>query len=287
MRRLICSEPTAQGTVTAAREVVLVKLGGSLLTDKRGEERLRRETLERLAKELVTGGAHASSRVILGHGSGSFGHRAAQRGGLGEPPSRERAGPRREAAAATQDRAAALHHLVIGALLAAGAKPFSFSPSSAFVASAGRLDTPSITPLLAALQGGLLPVCYGDVVLDNAYGAIIVSTERLFTLLAAALPEAGITLRRIVWLGATVGVLDHSGSLIPHLDAERWQAEESAITGAAGVDVTGGMRLRVETAMALADRGIASLIASGETPGLLAAALAGEDVPGTIVSPVR
>ena len=43
------------------------------------------------------------------------------------------------------------------------------------------------------------------------------------------------------------------------------------------------MLLRLDTAWQLARRGVGSLIADGRRPGLLAAALRGEDVPGTLV----
>ncbi len=73
---------------------------------------------------------------------------------------------------------------------------------------------------------------------------------------------------------------------LPRLGADALAGEAGgrpAIGAAAGTDVTGGMLHRVETALALAARGIPSLIANGTTPGLLAAALRGEPVVGTEV----
>src|SRR5262249_32654403 len=60
-----------------------------------------------------------------------------------------------------------------------------------------------------------------------------------------------------------------------------------ALGGAAGTDVTGGMRHRVETALDLADLGIPSLILDGREAGLLERALAGEAVPGKEVGLCR
>ena len=57
----------------------------------------------------------------------------------------------------------------------------------------------------------------------------------------------------------------------------------AAIGAPAGTDVTGGMRHRVETALALARLGIPSLLANGLVPGLLERALRGEPVAGTEV----
>lgn len=228
---------------------------------------------------------------MVAHGSGSFGHVAAHRHGI--------AAGLRDAAqltgvSHTQERAAALHWQVVAALAAAGLAPFSLAPSSSVVAAAGQPWSFAFEPLQLALAHGLLPVLYGDVVLDRAQGVAICSTERLFVLLAAELSAHGVAVARILWLGETDGVLDRAGRTVPRLDATTVAALQGApsagtagaagaITGAAGTDVTGGMLHRVETALALAARGIPSLIANGTTPGLLAAALRGEAVAGTEV----
>ena len=62
-------------------------------------------------------------------------------------------------------------------LLAAGLPPFTWAPSSALVARAGRPVAGTIEPLIGALDLGLLPVAYGDVVADCLWGASICSTE--------------------------------------------------------------------------------------------------------------
>ena len=266
--------------------VVLLKLGGSLITEKTGHEAARVETLRRLAAEIAEAMptlASRGERLLLGHGSGSFGHAAAQRSGIaaGLHSPDQLAG-----ISATQDRAAALHRLVIAALLEAGLSPFSLSPSSTALATGGRLAEMALGPLVSALELGLLPVIYGDVVLDRTQGVAIASTEKLFTFLAAALPAQGWSVSRAIWMGETDGVYDAEGKTLPAIDATNAERALEAIGQPAGVDVTGGMRHRVETALALARGGIASLIGNGTTAGTLARALAGEPLAGvTRVTP--
>ena len=173
---------------------------------------------------------------------------------------------------------------MIAALVEAGALPFSIAPSSCLVADAGRPAAFAAEPLLLALDRGLLPVLYGDVVTDRAWGISICSTERLFETPGPHPPGAGADdpprplarrdrrpLRR---RGA-----DRSQRSRPR-DLDR---AAGAIGAPAGTDVTGGMLHRVETALALARLGIPSLLANGLVPGLLERALRGEDVPGTEV----
>ena len=172
---------------------------------------------------------------------------------------------------------------MVAALAEAGALPFSIAPSSALVAASGVPAAFLDEPLLLALERGLLPVLYGDVVLDRERGVSICSTESLFALLAERLPERGVTVKRAIWLGETAGVYDRDGRTLPRLSRRDLHAAGASIGGSRGTDVTGGMRHRVETALALADLGVPSLIADGQVPGLLASALAGEEVPGTVV----
>jgi isopentenyl phosphate kinase len=261
-------------------DLLLLKLGGSLITEKAQEETPRREVIDRLAGEIARATKENSRRLVVAHGSGSFGHVAARRHGIGQGPL---SADQLAGACRTQERAAALHQIVVASLLAAGARPFSLAPSSCVVAAAGRPVAIAEEPLLLALERGLLPVLYGDVVLDREWGAAICSTERLFHLLAHRLGDSGLKIRRALWLGETDGLWDADGRTVPRVTAETLPAALQAIGAPAGTDVTGGMRHRLETAMELARLGIPSLLANGLTPGLLERALRGEAVAGTEV----
>lgn len=261
-------------------DITLLKLGGSLITDKARPETPRLEVISRLAGEIARAARDIPCRLIVAHGSGSFGHVAARQSGIaaGLHSAEQLPGVSR-----TQERAAALHRLVIAALVEAGALPFSISPSSCVVSEAGRPAAFAAEPLLLALDRGLLPVLYGDVVTDRAWGISICSTEKLFEILARTLSEQGRTVRRALWLGETDGLYDAEGKTVPTLSAGDLDRAATAIGAPSGTDVTGGMFHRVEAALALARLGIPSRLANGLVPGLLERALRGEDVPGTEV----
>ena len=261
--------------------LTLIKLGGSLITDKRRPGRARGGVIERLAGEIAAAGGERPGRLIVGHGSGSFGHPAAVRHGV-----HRGVGARGDLAgvAETQARAATLHRLVVDALLAAGAAPFSLAPSSFMSATAGRPVGLAIEPLLRALDLCLLPVTYGDVVLDRRQGSAICSTETVFHALVKALRRRGSEVARVLWLGETEGVYDRDGVLVPAITGGNLRRVLAAAGAAAGTDVTGGMRHRLETAAALARLGVESWILNGLVPGRLARALGGKKVPGTHVA---
>ena len=261
-------------------DLILLKLGGSLITEKARPETPRREVIAGLAGEIARAARESPCRLIVGHGSGSFGHVAARESGIaaGLHTADQLPGVSR-----TQGRAAALHRIVIEALLEAGASPYSIAPSSCLVSDGGRPAELAAGPLLLALDRGLLPVLYGDVVMDRAWGVSICSTENLFEILARTLLDHGYTIRRALWLGETDGLYDSAGHTLPRLSSGDLKRAAGAIGAPSGTDVTGGMLHRVEAALALARLGVPSRLANGLTLGLLERAVRGESVPGTEV----
>ncbi|HEX4824502.1 MAG TPA: isopentenyl phosphate kinase [Candidatus Polarisedimenticolaceae bacterium] len=262
--------------------IVLVKLGGSLITDKARPGIARLATIRRLAREIASlPRGNGAPRLVLGHGSGSFGHVAASQGGVGG--SRAKKPARADGIARTQHRAAELHAIVIDALDAAGAKPFSLAPSSFMTCSNGRVAKVFSDPLFHALDAGLVPVVYGDVVLDRECSAVVVSTEEVFVALARAALLRGVPVARAVWLGETDGLVAKGGDTVNRLTAAGARSRSLRVSGASGVDVTGGMALRLRSTAALARRSVPSLILDGRRAGSLALAVAGRMNGGTRV----
>lgn len=287
------------------RDVTLVKLGGSLITRKSEPDTARPEVIDRLAEQLADA-RRSGRRLVVGHGSGSFGHPAARAAGLtgvrgvrrggetgraGGAPSGQ-AGPATlqraatpEAIACVQRKAAELHRIVLDALVAAGASPFSVPPSGVAVARDGEIVHFDGEAVRAALDEGLMPVVYGDVVLDTVRGASICSTETALAAVADALRTDGWRVRRCIWLGATPGVLAADGGVLERVSPADADWLRDVAVGATAVDVTGGMRHRVDAALGLARAGIPSWIGDGTAPDALIRLLRGVNVPGTLVVP--
>ena len=264
------------------REVQLVKLGGSLITDKQQARTPRHEVIETLALELGTASTETGLPLIVGHGSGSFGHVEAKASGIHQGVSRPEQLP---GVGLTQGRALELHQIVMNALRKAGRPAYSVVPSSCMVARGGRPEQVWPDPLLAALGLGLLPVVFGDVLMDRDWGASISSTEAVFLALVPALASRGVFVRRVVWLGRTDGILAADGTTIAEIPLAGVEATLETLEGAAGTDVTGGMRHRLETAVALAKLGVGSWIGDGRRPGALIDGLTDRAEHGTRVLP--
>ena len=265
-------------------EILLVKLGGSLITDKTRPETVRLEVIQRLAREIRQATVDTPLPLVIGHGSGSFGHVAASESRIHEGVSDP---AQVTGVSTTQAQACKLHQIVVTALRDAGVPAYSIAPSSCLMSRGGQPDQVWPEPLLAALELGLVPVVYGDVVMDRTWGASICSTESLFLALVPALGSRGVFVQRVVWLGATDGVRDAQGNAVPEIPVSRLATETAGVDGAAGTDVTGGIRLRLEAVGSLAQQGIASWIGDGRRPGALIDGLEDRAKHGTRILPGR
>jgi isopentenyl phosphate kinase len=225
-----------------------LKLGGSLITDKNRPHTPRLEVIERLAREIASAlEQRPELRLLLGHGSGSFGHTAAHKHGTRQGV----AGPEQwQGFIEVWREAAALNHLVMDALLEAGLPAIAFPPSGSVTAQKGQVSHWNLEPISAALEAGLLPVVYGDVVFDAAQGGTILSTEDIFAHLASELKPTRLLLAGIepgVWADFPV-----CRQLMPHLTSDSLPELEAALSGSNSPDVTGGMLSKVHQSLALA-----------------------------------
>lgn len=259
---------------------LFIKWGGSLITDKKGVATARPEVIERLAGETARLASERPGRIVLGHGSGSFGHVTAHEYGVAEGV---RDPSRLVGIGRTQEQAARLHRLVVAALLEAGVAVFSVVPGSVVVTGGGEPSRADWSPVWQALELGLVPVVYGDVVLDRERGSAILSTERVFVELARDLASRGVERARIFWLGETDGVWDRNGRRLARIVPEDRAALAAAVGGSAATDVTGGMRHRLDGAFELLALGAESWILDGREDRVVERVLAGAEL-GTRVT---
>lgn len=252
-------------------ELVFLKLGGSLLTDKTRPQALRADVLARLAAEIAAAlHLRPGLQLLLGHGSGSFGHVTAHKHGT-------RAGvsslQQWRGYAEVARVAAELNRLVVDALWDAGVPALRLQPSASALCHDGELIGMDERPLIAALTHGLAPVVHGDVSLDDVRGGTIVSTEQIFRWLAPRLSP-----RRVILVGEVEGVLTanpvngYPTQVIPKITPGTLPNLAQALGGARGVDVTGGMIAKVQEMLALI-KATSSMhsaqVISGLKPGLM------------------
>ncbi|HTT35586.1 MAG TPA: isopentenyl phosphate kinase [Thermoplasmata archaeon] len=253
---------------------VIVKLGGSVLTRKRGPARIRPKVLSRLSAEIAT----SPGPVVVLHGAGSFGHPGARRFGLARPPTSDPVDPKRmRGAAIVSAEVRSLHLAVLDALVSAGARPWSAPAGATARQAAGRLVELDVRPYRDALDRGLAPVGFGDVVPDRDWGVSILSADTLAVVLAERLHA-----RRVVFVSDVPGVLGPRRpgppAILPEVTDDLLRSLDERDSGP---DVTGGIRGKVAAMLAIARGGADAGLISGLSDGALSRALRGEPVYGS------
>jgi len=243
------------------KDLIFLKLGGSLITNKDIPRSPRLEIIHALAEEVKDILQRMPEvKMILGHGSGSFGHTSANRFNT-----RQGVETRAEwlGFAEVWWEAASLNHLVLEALHRVNLPAISFPLSSSGVSRDGQIHSLNLRSLHAALAEDLLPVFYGDVAFDTIRGGTILSTEDIFSHLAISLHPG-----RILLAGNEQGVWSDypkCTQLLPEITPGNYEKSLPNISGSVATDVTGGMISKVETMLSLVNRipGLAVQIFSG------------------------
>ncbi|MFA5943345.1 MAG: isopentenyl phosphate kinase [Candidatus Thermoplasmatota archaeon] len=243
----------------------LVKLGGSLLTDKAEESSFRRPATRRLLSEV----AKANLPTVLLHGAGSFGHPQAARHRLGLAKAKP------DGVSEVLAAVGALAAQVVSLAHEAGLRPLAFPLQHTLrVEGHGLADIP-IEEIGRAIEEGYTPVLHGTLVRDPALGWRVVSADELMQELAGEL-----TPRLAVFATNVDGVFDRdpadaSARLLPKVNGTTALLANSVGNGA---DVTGRMAGKLARARAVAAH-CPTLILNGEVRGRLLDALKGKPVP--------
>lgn len=260
------------------KTLILIKLGGSLITDKHKAFTAKEDVILRLAKEIKTSLKDIEGDLIVGHGSGSFGHIVAakyktQEGIINKDSIK--------GFPLVADAARKINVIVMNNLLKVGLNAVSFSPLSFIYTNNQKEDDSFVKPIKKALEIGLIPVIYGDVIMDQERGFCIYSGEKSLNLIAEKM-KSFYNKIKVIYCGETDGVYDEKGKTIKEITSKNFSSVEKALGGSSGVDVTGGMIHKVKEALEIAsDLNAETQIVNATKNNVLVKAILGNEVSAT------
>lgn len=256
----------------------ILKIGGSVITDKNGELAAHTEVINRLAEEIQK--AKLQSLVIV-HGGGSFGHPIAQKYGIKEGLREEK---QKVGFTETHHVMTVLNGLVMDSLVWHNIPAISVTPSCCIVTENGRIKTFEDAIFRSYLKMGLVPVLYGDATLDRKLGFTVLSGDQIVSHLAKKLHA-----KKIVIGVDTDGLYDtdpkedKNAKLYSHLTIAEFEKIKAKLGGSTAADVTGGMLGKVYELMLAVELGIPVKMVNAAKPNHVYKALVGEDVEGTVI----
>ena len=262
--------------------MIILKIGGSILTNKDAVSEVDTKSLKRIASEIKSSLDNSFKELIIVHGAGSFGHPPAKKYKIGERFDESEYPQKRIGFCETQNAVKKLNMYICEAFIDEGLPVVAIPASSFMRATNKRITEGNLDSFKRYLDKGFIPVIYGDVVLDEELEICVISGDQLIQYLAKNLnPD-------MVVLGTDVdGVYNKNPKT--HDDAIFFDKFSSlddldTLEGTTNVDVTGGMVGKIKELLYLADLGIESKIINAEVENNIFKVLENEDVKGTIIS---
>jgi len=256
----------------------ILKIGGSVITDKTGELAARTQEIDRLAGEIQK--ANIKNLIIV-HGGGSFGHPSAERYAIKDGLKED---SQKIGFSETHHVMTVLNGLFMDSLIWHNVPAVSITPSTCIMTENGRIKHFEDTSLKTLMKMDFMPVLYGDAVLDTKLGFTILSGDQLISVLAMRFDA-----ERIV-VGVDVDGLyeadpktEKAAKMFKHLTLEELKELQRKIDKSTACDVTGGMLGKVVELLPAIAQKIPVTIVNATKPNHILRVLEGETVEGTTI----
>ncbi len=264
------------------KPVVIVKLGGSVITDKSQALTPNTHNITRLVQELAESIKTENISLIVVHGGGSYGHPLANRYHLdqGLKDISQLLG-----FAETHQSMLALNKLVIEEFVEHKLPAVSFPAMNMWTTKDGRIAEGSPTQVEDALRRGFIPVLFGDTVFDSTRGVAILSGDQIINYLVKPLKPKMVIIGTDVDGLFTADPKTHpTARFIPKLTSQNVDPVLKGLEGAKVVDVTGGMRAKVTELLEIASYTPKIILVNADIPDRIKLAVCDKPVRGTIIS---
>lgn len=244
----------------------VIKLGGSVVTDKDTYRKVNTNLLRRLCGVLSK---NKESKILI-HGAGSFGHLKALEFGL-ERPGKIRG--REGAVSRVISDVLRLDSIVVGELNEHGIRAVSIPPHAIY-----RGERPDFRIVEILVGEGLVPVLFGDIIAGKGKYRIVSGDEIAFELARKFKPTS------VVFATDVDGLFDRDpkkykdAKFIPRIDSEKISIVDTAN------DATGSMAGKMERIKKMVRYTDRVVVLNGTKPERLDKFLRGEKTKLTVVT---
>ena len=179
--------------------IVILKLGGSLLTDKNKPFSIREDIVKGSVRQIVD----AKEKLILVHGGGSFGHPLAKKysimDGIDSTIPNQVLG-----LTETHQSMNEFNSYLIKLFLENKYPVLSIQASSIFIKDSQEISASHMEVIETALDLNILPILYGDIILDKQGSFSIISGDQIILELCKNLDKY--TISKVIFTMETDGI---------------------------------------------------------------------------------
>ncbi len=270
----------------SSNEIFLLKLGGSLLTDKNIPFSIREEIVKSAIQQIID----ANKKLILIHGGGSFGHPIAKKynisQGINISIKNQIFGLTK-----THEAMVKFNSQIIEEFLEKKYPALSIQPSSIFIKRLNEISFESIELIETSLDLGILPVLYGDIILDKEGNFSIISGDRIILELCKNLNKYSIS--KVIFAiekdGIFVEDIENDKKIIKlALEISLDELDKIKLADLGNkIDVTGSIRGKIHAIKEICRLNIPVQVINGLTDGNIFKALSNQKLICTNISGIH
>ena len=243
--------------------MILIKLGGSIITNKEKPLSARRKTIENLARSLKK----IDEPIVIVHGGGSYGHYWSVKYDM---HTKEKKYDLR-GVAIIKNSMIELNKIILDLMLKNKLNPYCLPPTDFM--SGNKPIIKKVKEIEKIAKSGLIPVTYGDALWYGHKKTYILSGDKIMTHIAKILkPKLCIFALNEDGLYSDL----NSKKLIYELKGEHPLISENKM------DVTGGMTRKVEEATKISKIGVNVFFVNGNKPERIVKAIKNRKFEGTL-----
>lgn len=243
--------------------MILIKLGGSIITNKEKPLSARKKTIEKIIHELKK----IDEPFIIVHGGGSFGHYWSVKYDMHTKPSNYNA----YGVSVVKNSMIELNQIILNSFIKNKLNPYCLPPTDFIFGN--KPITKKVKEIEKIAKAHFVPVTFGDALWFGKNKSYILSGDKIMTILAKILkPRLCIFVLNVDGLYSDV----KSKKLIHELKGEKPSITKSA------KDVTGGMKRKVSEATQISKNGMNVFFVNGNKPERIVDAVKRKKFHGTL-----
>ena len=243
--------------------MILIKLGGSIITNKKKSLTPRRQTINKIAAKLKS----IKEPFVVVHGGGSFGHFWAVKYDMHTKPARYET----KGIATVKNSMVQLNNIILDSFLNQKLYPYCLPPTDFMIGNKPNIK--KIKEIKKIAKSGLIPVTFGDALWYGMNKSYILSGDKIMSILA-----------KVIRPRLSIFVLDVDGlysdmktrKLIHNLKTKKISISNIEM------DVTGGMNRKVSEATAISRMGMNVFFVNGNNPERIVNAIKKNEFEGTL-----
>jgi isopentenyl phosphate kinase len=229
------------------KNMILIKLGGSIITNKERPLSPRIATINKISKQLKK----IKEPIILVHGGGSFGHYWSVKYGMHTKPDRYSI----HGVSIVKNSMIHLDKIILDSLIKNKLNPYCLPPTD-FMAG-NKPIIKKVKEISKIAHSGFIPVSYGDALWYGTKKSYILSGDKIMSILAKILrPRLSIFVLNVDGLYSDF----KTKKLVRKMDGDQVSIEDIPM------DVTGGMKRKVEEATRISRMKLDVFFVNGNKP---------------------